>query len=106
MCSECGSTIEVLDTKLHGYDAECDKASGVSYDAHYRGNGPRTAIPCSNCGLTEFVAKATFGHSHFDLMQDIPELEPLAHDYFDAFTCRGTCCKCEKESILVSFELA
>lgn len=45
-------------------------------------------------------------HPHFDLIEDEPELEPRAQEYFDAFDCRGKCTGCGDEYSLANFELA
>jgi hypothetical protein len=105
-CSSCGKTTEIIDTKRHGYNAEIDKMEGKSYDFNARGTGERQAVPCPSCGGLDFSLTALCAHSHFELIEDQPELEPLAQEFFDSFICRGKCGSCGKESNLAGFELA
>ena len=104
-CSACGKTTEIIDTDLHGYEAEIDKESGQHYPT-VRGTGNRTAIPCPHCGATDFSVKAFCAHQAFDLFRTEPDLAPCAQEYFDSFDCHGVCESCGKESSLANFELA
>ncbi len=106
LCSSCGKTTEIIDTKQHGYNSEIGKAEGQSWDSNYRGSGERQSVPCPECGASEFSITAFCAHPHFDLIEDEPELEPRAQEYFDSFDCRGKCAACGKESSLANFELA
>ena len=106
LCSSCGKTTEIIDTKQHGYNSEIGKAEGESLDSNYRGTGQRQSVPCPECAGTEFSITVLCAHPHFDLIEDEPELEPRAQEYFDAFDCRGKCASCGKESSLANFELA
>lgn len=105
-CSSCGTTTPIIDTGLHGYNSEVSKDEGRSCDPNYRGSGRGEAIPCPHCGAAGFSVRVMCGHSHFDLIEDEPELEPRAQEFFDSFQCRGTCSACGKGSTLASFELA
>src|SRR5262245_7005437 len=54
LCSSCGRTTEIIDTKQHGYNSEIDKAAGQkSWDSNYRGTGPRQSAACLECGAAE-----------------------------------------------------
>jgi hypothetical protein len=100
-CSSCNKTTELFDTKLHGFDAE---VGGIH--VHYHATGDRTAIPCPHCGATKFSVTAFFLHSHFDLFEDQPELEPRTQNFFGWFDCCGLCESCGKETSLANFETA
>ncbi len=106
LCSSCGKATEIIDTEQHGYNSEINKAAGESDDSNHRGSGKRQSVPCPKCGGGEFTITAFCAHSHFDLIEDEPELEPRAQEYFDSFDCHGTCVSCGKESSLAHFELA
>jgi hypothetical protein len=71
-----------------------------------RGEGEPIAAACSACGEQQFTFKLCFMHAHFDLIEDEPELEPRAQDYFDAFNCDGKCVKCDQEASLANYETA
>ena len=104
-CAPCGKTTPIIDTQRHGYNSEIDKP-GESLDSNYRGTGRRQEVPCPKCGGREFSLTAFCAHSDFDLIEDEPELEPRAQEYFDWFECRGACASCGKQSSLADFELA
>jgi hypothetical protein len=106
-CAKCGTVTEIIDTNEHGYDAENGKIIESEFrSSTIRGNGERSAFPCTECKETEFQPTALFMHSHFDLIEDFPELEPRVQDFFDAFGCKGKCANCGTESSIADFELA
>ena len=107
LCSSCGKTTEIIDTKKHGYNSEVGKdEEGKSWDSNYRGTGQGQPVPCPACGGSEFEIMACCSHSHFDLIEDEPELAPRAQEFFDAFECRGGCAACGEDASLADFELA
>jgi hypothetical protein len=106
LCSSCGKTTEIIDTKQHGYDSEIGRAEGQSWDSNYRGSGVRQSVPCPECGASQFSITAFCAHPDFDLIEDEPGLELRAQEYFVSFYCRGKCVACGKESSLADFELA
>ena len=106
LCSSCGKTTEIINTKKHGYNAEIAKMEGGVGDSNYVGKGKRKSVPCPKCGGTEYSLTAYFGHPHFDLIEDEPALEPRVQEYFDSFSCFGKCASCGRDSSLVGFELA
>lgn len=105
-CVSCGKTTEVIDTGLHGYNAEISKLDGGGGDSNVRGAGERKSFPCPQCRGQVFLLVLRFAHAHFDLMEDEPELEPRAQDFFDAFACEGTCVSCDATTNVTNFELA
>lgn len=106
-CTSCNKTTEIIDTKLHGYDSECDKLQGKpTLDANSRGSGMPKIFACPHCGETGFQLQVQCAHPHFDLIEDSPELEPRTQDFFDAFGVRATCKVCGTESNPASYELA
>ena len=78
LCTSCGKTTEIIDTKQHGYDSEISKPEGMSWDSNYRGSGQRQSAPCPQCGASEFSIKAMCSHPHFDHIEDQPELASRA----------------------------
>jgi hypothetical protein len=102
-CSSCGKATEILDTKQHGYNAEVAKAQGTNWDSNAHGTGEKQAIPCPGCGENKFAVMTFFGHNNFDLVEDCPDLQATAQDYF---RCEGKCAACGNTSKLVGFELA
>jgi hypothetical protein len=105
-CAKCRKATELFDTNEHGYDAECGKLAGSEFrSSNIRGEGEREDFPCPDCEKTEFHVTTYFTHPHFDLIEDEPELEPRAQDFFDVFNCNGKCASCGTESNIACFEL-
>lgn len=100
-CSSCDRLIEIIDTDKHGYDGECGHGA-----ATIRGEGERSAYTCQSCGAMTFRVATCFQHSHFDIIEDEPDLEPVAQNYFDWFACTGSCTNCGEENSFGDYELA
>ena len=100
-CGRCDRVIELMDTARHGYDGECGHGS-----ATIRGHGDRSPFACRACNAMSFRVVTCFQHSHFDIIEEEPELEPVAQNYFDWFQCVGTCSECGEEQSIGDYELA
>jgi|GEM_PF-1480326 hypothetical protein len=100
-CSSCDRAIEIIDTAKHGYDGECGHGA-----ATFRGEGDRATFACQSCNESTFRVATCFQHSHFDIIEDEPELEPVAQNYFDWFACKGVCTSCGEEQCFGDYELA
>lgn len=105
-CGGCGATTELFDSSQHGYDAEFGKRNGHFIDTNRRGSGERRAATCPACQGTLHRITATLGFSHFDHVDDEPELAPVAQDFFDSFCCLLRCDGCGNEWSIPGFELA
>ena len=105
-CSECGRCTEIIDTHVHGYDGEYDRRFGKVNKTTKRGGGAREIFLCHKCESAEFTAVGSFPHSHFDHIEDEPELEPYAMDFFDSFALKAVCTSCRHEMFVCSYELA
>lgn len=101
-CSKCAKVTEVFDSNRHGYNSEIG-AGGCGYPL---GTGEPTAFACPKCSGTEFSAAGRFMHSHFDVIQDEPELEPRAQDFFDSVAFGGTCSGCGAAAEFANFKTA
>lgn len=105
-CAACGRVAELLDTAQHGYDAECAKRFGGKVFPGFRGEGERDGSACPECGADAHRVRAEFYFAHFDLIEDEPDLAPVAQEFFDAFGCFGSCDACGHNWLIASFELA
>ncbi len=105
-CSDCGRCTEIIDTHVHGYDGEFERRSGKVNKITKRGSGAREVFQCHDCEQTEFTMEASFVFSHFDHIEDEPELGPYAMDFFDWFALKATCASCKHEMSVGSYELA
>jgi hypothetical protein len=100
-CANCDRVIQIIDTNKHGYDGECGHGA-----ATIRGEGERATFACQFCCEMTFRVATSFQHSHFDIIEDEPELEPVAQNYFDWFACKGVCTNCGEEQGFGDYELA
>jgi hypothetical protein len=100
-CSKCGETTEILDTALHGYHAEtCSSPSSI------RGEGPRKAFACLNCGRNVFLVVVSFFYweAALDLVEDEPEeFSHRSADLFNEFQTHGRCAACDNISRFTDF---
>ena len=60
LCSSCGKSTELIDTKQYGYNSEIGKPEGQSWDSISRGSGDRQSVPCPECGASEFFRSQRF----------------------------------------------
>ncbi len=105
-CSSCSLNIEIIDTDLHGYDGECKARFGGYGAATYRGSGKRSVFSCHECGDSQLTVIPCFQYSHFDIIEDEPELESVAQDFFDWFDCEVKCLSCGHSQSAGDYELA
>jgi len=107
-CAACNAQHDIFDSRHHGYNAECQRHddSGPNQFAGIRGEGPRAVVSCPSCKHKAFIATAECLHSHFDLLEDEPHLNPYAQDFFDSFNLSVTCASCGHESTPVEYETA
>ena len=105
-CCRCERVTEIIDTDRHGYDGENKQKFGGVGAATYRGEGERKTFNCGECGKTHFTVTAGFQYSDFDHVEDEPDLEPVAQDYFDWFVSTGVCAACGKSQCIGDYELA
>jgi len=106
-CSSCGAKTQIIDTKEHGYNSEIARLEGEqSFDSNYRGSGQPQEALCPQCEGSEFSITVKCLHSHFDLIEDEPDLEPRVQDFFDGFECFGTCSSCGEMTSFAGCELA
>lgn len=105
-CAACDKVTEMFDSAAHGYNAEISKGSSLKHDGGYRGEGPRVAAACPKCSRASGAVACEFTHSHFDHIEDDPNLLDAAQDYFDGFGCKATCAECGHARWVSEYELA
>jgi hypothetical protein len=101
LCAKCKQTLEVLDTKEHGYHAE-----SCSFSSHISGEGPRVKFVCRNCGGSLFSVKVSFFYweAVIDLVEDEPaEFAPVSQNLFNEFVAHGRCIGCCRVSRFTDF---
>jgi len=105
-CADCGRTAEIIDTAVHGYDGENAVEAGGTNRTTLRGSGERSQSRCPGCGKGAYTVTIALSYPHFDLIEDEPELQPRAQDFFMAFSCCGHCDACGRSWDVGNFELA
>ncbi len=100
-CAACGKRTDLLDTDLHGYDAELGSGSCTK-----RGEGESVVYECPDCGPEAFQAFVQFEYPD-DLFEDeSPEFAGREHDLFSWFYLVGRCGKCSQVLLVTDFECA
>jgi hypothetical protein len=100
LCTQCGKTTEVIDTRIHGYDGEIGSSVTI------RGKGKRAAFQCAKCKTEEMRVTVHFQYDggELDLTEDDPSID--VQDFFGGFDAQGKCAICQEEFSIASFELA
>lgn len=105
-CSSCNQSTEIIDTDQHGYNGECKSRFGDYGAATYHGSGQRDLFTCQKCSNTQFTVSTCFQYSVFDFIEENPEFESVAQDFFDWFECSCICTSCNEEQSIGDYELA
>jgi len=100
-CATCARTTPLLDTDLHGYDAELGHGS-----ASARALGERVVFECPTCGRQPFQAFARFEYPDDLFEDDFPDFAGRQHDLFTWFSLVGRCLQCSQVLRVADFECA
>jgi hypothetical protein len=100
-CAACGKLTELIDTDVHGYDAELGHGS-----ATIRGTGPRTPFACDTCGVRPMTAHARFEHSSETLEDSTGAFSGNEQNLFTWFSLVGQCDGCGRVLHVADFECA
>ena len=100
-CAACGRTTDLLDTDLHGYDAEL---GGIV--ATVRGEGERAVYECPKCGRQPLDVYARFEYPDDLFDGDFPEFAGREQDLFTWFSLVGKCPQCSQVLAVADFECA
>lgn len=100
-CAACRKKTELLDTDVHGYDAELGAVS-----ATVRAQGDRTVFECPRCGRQPLVAFARFEYPDDLFDSDCHEFAGREQDLFTWFSLVGKCPKCAQLLAVADFECA
>ncbi len=100
-CAVCGKRTDLLDTDVHGYDAELGGCS-----ATVRGQGDRFVFECPSCGRLPFDTFVRFEYPDDLLGGDFPEFAGREQDLFSWFSLIGKCPKCCQVLTITDFECA
>ena len=98
-CISCGKINELIDTDIHGYDAELGHGSGT-----VRGEGERDEYKCKNCGVQPFEIIARFEYSEELFGKDFEDFRGREQDLFSWFTLLGRCTSCKEVWHIADFE--
>ena len=96
-CAVCKAVTELLDTDRHGYHSEVARLEGdEDGSAKLRGDGPRQAYLCPECGGKVFEVMVGFVFWHPDELAE--EFDEQWEDLFSVFLCHCKCAGCGKSS--------
>ncbi|HZD59244.1 MAG TPA: hypothetical protein VE439_02165 [Anaerolineae bacterium] len=100
-CAVCGKETDLLDTDVHGYDAELGNGA-----ATVRAKGDRVAYECANCGRQPFDIFVRFEYPDDLFDSDSPEFAGREQDLFTWFSLVGKCPQCSQMLDVADFECA
>ncbi len=92
---------DLLDTDIHGYDAELGHIS-----ATMRGEGERTVFECPTCGRQSLEILVRFEYPDDLFKGDFPEFVGREQELFTWFSLVGKCPKCSQTLSVAEFECA
>ena len=101
-CVSCGKVTDLLDTEIHGYDAELGAGS-----ATVRAEGEKVVYECDQCGRQAFEVYVRFEYPD-DLFFE-GEFEDFAgheQDLFTWFSLVGKCPQCSRLLAVADYECA
>lgn len=100
-CSTCGKKTDLLDTDVHGYDAELGHGSATA-----RAKGDRAVFECPECGRQPLEVFARFEYPDDLFDDDFPEAKGREQDLFTWFSLHGRCTECAQMLAVTDFECA
>jgi hypothetical protein len=100
-CAACRKMTDLLDTDVHGYDAELGHGS-----ATVRAEGEPVVFECPSCGreALEAFVRLEYPDDLFD--GDFPEFAGREQELFTWFNLVGKCPKCSQVLAVADFECA
>jgi hypothetical protein len=100
-CAACGAVASLLDTDIHGYDAEVGNGSST-----VRGEGEPVVFECPTCGRQPLEAFVRFEYPDDLFDGDYPEFARREQDLFTWFSLVGRCPQCARVLAVADFECA
>jgi hypothetical protein len=101
-CVGCKKLSELIDTAVHGYDAELGNGS-----ATMRGEGKREEVECGGCDLHKVLQVfVRFEYPDDLLTEDVKEYEGRQQDLFTWFSLVAQCAKCGSLLPVADYECA
>ncbi len=100
-CAACRKTTELLDTDVHGYDAELGHGS-----ATVRAQGERVVYECPTCGRQPLETFVRFEYPDDLFDGDFPEFAGREQELFTWFNLVGKCPECSQVLAVADFECA
>jgi hypothetical protein len=100
-CTSCGDVTPVLDTDVHGYDAELGHGSTTR-----RAEGNPCAFHCPRCSSDRgsLFMRFEFAQDLFDSDFDTGSIEK--QDLFTWVSCVSQCSNCSRQNLVSDFECA
>lgn len=101
-CVACNRLTELMDTDVHGHDAELGNGS-----ATIRGQGKREEVECGGCDLHKVLQVfVRFEYPDGLFADEIKDVEVRQEDLFTWFSLVAKCAKCESLLPVASYECA
>jgi hypothetical protein len=100
-CTKCAAHSPLLDTDLHGYDAELGHGSSTR-----RAEGEATHFRCASCSGSDFNTFVRFEYPDDLFDGGFDDTGKAIEDLFTWVTCVGRCGSCQGLWVVADFECA
>ncbi|MCP4249663.1 MAG: hypothetical protein GY778_21695 [bacterium] len=100
-CAACGSMTDLIDTDVHGYDAELGLGSTTA-----RGLGDPVVFECPRCGRQPLETLVQFEYPDDLFGDDFRDFAGRQQDLFTWFNLFGKCPSCSQVLRITDFECA
>lgn len=100
-CAACGKTTDLLDTDVHGYDAELGHGS-----ATVRAEGDPVVFECPKCGRQPLESFVRFEYADYLFDGHFTDFAGREQELFSWFSLVGKCPQCSQLLAVADFECA
>jgi hypothetical protein len=100
-CAACGKRTDLLDTDIHGYDAELGHGTATA-----RAQGDRVVYECPECGRQPLESFVRFEYPDDLFEGDFADVAGREQDLFTWFTLVARCPQCSRLLAVADFECA
>jgi len=103
-CVACAKVSDILDTQVHGYNAEIGAREEEAYESvKLMGEGDPKPFACPSCRNDQFKVIVSFVFWDFDILEDEPDWP--GQDFFNVFVLYGCCKHCQTPTLVCGMDV-